>query len=1215
MEKQIRRAALWAFACLGSLPAAQAQSKLYPRLFDLQEVTLEAGVFKQAMERNDSLLLEYDVDRLLTPYFRQAGISAWEQAHPNFTNWGSGNFRLDGHVGGHYLSALALAYASTRDEQVRQRMKERMDYVVDRMAECQAVFDTNTDGLRGYIGGLPDNTVWTRLAKGDFAGYNANRGNVPLYTLHKIYAGLRDAWMYGGNEKARTCFLKLCDWGAELIDGLTDEQVQSLLDTEHGGINEMYADAYQMTGDERYLKAAKRYSHRVMVTNMQAANPTFLDNKHANTQVPKYIGFLRIAQQEGADGTAAGSADADTYRRAAETFWHEVVDHRTLALGGNSIGEHFLPANRCSEYISHPDGPESCNTNNMMKLTEDLFADRQDARYADFYEQAMLNHILSTQNPRTGGYVYFTSLRPQHYRMYSQVNQGMWCCVGTGMENHSKYGEFIYAHSPANDTLYVNLFTASTLDSPAFAVEQQTAFPYEEGTLITVRRDGEYTLAVRRPSWCRDGFGLTVNGTEADAGSLADGYACLRRTWKSGDRIAVRLPMKLEIVPCPNYTDYVAFRYGPVLLGAITGTENLVGQFAGEGRMDHAPSQGSQLSLTSAPMLIGNRADVADSVYAVDKARLHFKIRKGLYNNAAFADLVLQPFFTIHEARYMMYWNQLTREQWEAIRDEVEAEEQQAQRLNARTLDFVATGEQQSDAGHVLQGDFGKGAYDGEFYVDAQSGRWFSYQLATQGTRRGVSLQCRYHSADAGRVYTLYVNDRPLREIRLEARNVKGFYNVEYPLPEDMLLDAEGEVADSITVRFAATGSTPTPGIYYLRLLKDYRPAQPYRFVCRQWLSGDPARVNGVEYDDAANTVKVYGKPGNNNIALQYSKALNDSAYVAAGQNYLLVRGRALKTGGGTAYLWWLNGCNKGTQVAPAYTLEEGDETCFVWDIKASGLGDNLQGDSISVLSTHGAAVNTVFGLTSSADDHSAVLTDISFYSLTEMLVRYPALKDALKTNVLDENSDAQEVNRLYRNTVILKSFSDRGWTPACLPLTLASTRAKECFSEIKKYAGLTADGEGAVTLFFTDDQRIEKGELYLVKTFRPTDGLELLSTRADTETAPRSYTSAGVTVRGTYVREAAGRDAYLYGPEGFAANEEGAAAKGLGFYVQPAGGTSPAVTRVSVSFDPLPTGIRAARDTQTDAPAYTPDGLPVKPGQPLPQKIEISEGKKRVAR
>lgn len=962
-----------------------AQSKLYPHLFDLEEVTLTESMFKTALDLNNKTLLEYDVDRLLTPYFRQAGISGWEAQHPNFPNWGSGNFRLDGHVGGHYLSALALAYAATHEEAMKERMKERMEYVIDKMAQCQAVFDNNTEGLYGYVGGLPDNGVWTGLYRGDLTRYNQNRGNVPLYTIHKVFAGFRDAWLYAGNEKARECFLKMCDWGVNLISNLTDAQVQDVLNTEHGGINEMFADAYQMTGDERYLVAAQRYTHKMMVDNMQTVNTTFLDNKHANTQVPKYLGYERLAQQN-----QTGNA---RYHTAAENFWTDVVDNRTVALGGNSVNEHFVQRSNCHHHITMTDGPESCNTNNMLKLTEALFAGEANGKYADFYEMAMFNHILSTQHPETGGYVYFTSLRPQHYRMYSQVNQGMWCCVGTGMENHSKYGEFVYSRDVEKNTLYVNLFVASKLENETYALTQQTRFPYEQRSTITIDKAGEYTLAVRQPAWC-DGWSVAVNGVAQHA-EVVDGYALLKKSWEVGDVIEVSLPMQLNYLPCPGYDAYIALRYGPILLGAVTSTENLTGQHAGEGRMDHAPGQGAQLSLTSAPMLIGEREHVLDSIYMVDAEKLHFKIRPGLYNSNRWEGLTLQPFYTIHEARYMTYWQQLTAKEWEEIRLQVMAEEEALMRLNNRTLDYVATGEQQSDAGHVLQGTFGKGSYDGEFYVDAQSGQWFSYQLATQGVKENVSLMCRFHSADAGRVVTISVNGKKLITMTLETKSFTGHYNWEYPIDEEMLME-DGVLRDSITVRFTASGNTPAPGLYYLRLLKDYALAPHYSFVCTHWVSGDAARVNKVTYDDEANTITVYGKQGSNNIALQYATYNDGSTVISADRRYFTVCGRSLKRTSGSAYLWWLLGANHGTQVEPAYMLRtEGGNFLFVWDILESGLNDHF-GEGSFEMSSNGKAMNTVFGLTSSKSDGTAVISDINFYSRDSLVTLYPDMQKYL---------------------------------------------------------------------------------------------------------------------------------------------------------------------------------------------------------------------------
>ncbi len=955
-------------ACL-ALPA-KAQSMLYPHLFDLREVTLTEGPFQRAMNLNGDVLMQYDVNRLLTPFVRQAGIDAtWEQRYPNFPNWGSGSFRLDGHVGGHYLSALALAYAATGEE----RFHERMEYMLDVLERCQKAFDTNTQGLYGYIGGYPDNALWTTLYKGDMSVFNKSRGNVPFYVQHKVLAGLRDAYVYGKSERAREMFLKICDWSINVVAKFSDTDMQSILDTEHGGMNETLADAYLITKDVKYLNAAKRYSHKTMINGMQSLSTSFLDSKHANTQVPKYIGFERIAQM---DGTSS-------YRTAAWNFWKDVTQNRTVCIGGNSVDEHFLPAANCDRYITNPNGPESCNTNNMLKLTEDLFADQpKNAALGDFFEKAMFNHILSTQHPTTGGYVYFTALRPQHYRMYSQVNQGMWCCVGTGMENHSKYGEFVYAHR--GDTLFVNLFVASELNSEQFGLRQETRFPYEQHSRLTITKAGKFTLAVRRPKW---------------ATGKTSTYEFTTREWKAGDVVDIDLPMHLDYETCPNQSGYIALKYGPILLGAKTSTENLTGQFAGEGRMDHAPSLGAQLNLTSAPMLIGNRSTVLDSIYAIDTDSLKFGIRPGLLSSERWKDLVLQPFFTIHEARYMTYFQQLTAAEWDEIKDEVEAEEAAQMRLEERTLDFISTGEQQSDAGHARTGTFGTGTYNGEYYIDAQRGNWFQYELETKGVTDSVSLMVRYTGADKGRTCTISLNGETLREVSISGTPA-GFYNVEYPIPAQMLRHTDGTPIDTITVRFTASGTTPTPGVYYIRLLRDYEPMKRYSFVPRQWVIGDANRVNSVAYTDEE--IQVNGKVGNNNIALQMDLRYSDSTCVNPNQNLFLIRGRQLRLGTGMSYLWWFNGANHASQVAPTYTFHKtGNDNPYyvIWDISKSGLNDywTANDEDNIVISANGKAFINCFGLTAAANASGiAYINDINFYTAQEAVDHYPELSKTL---------------------------------------------------------------------------------------------------------------------------------------------------------------------------------------------------------------------------
>ena len=566
--KKLTIVTLFIISALG----VQAQSLLYPKHFDLQEVTLLEGPMKTAQDKNIELLMKYDVNRLLTPFVRQAGIAStsdkankyyqWLTKHPNFTNWGGDGFDLSGHVGGHYLTALALAYAASHDDSQRVRLKERMDYMIDVMKDCQDAYDKDTEGLYGFIGGQPINDSWKALYKGDLSKIRDNWGWVPFYCQHKILAGLRDAYVYGGSETAKEMFRKLADWSVNIVSKVSENDFQGFLGCEHGGMNETLLDAYQLFGDKKYLTAAKKFSHKEMINGMQSLNKTFLDGKHANTQVPKYIGFERIFEQD---------ATATTYRKAAENFWTDVAQNRTVCIGGNSVSEHFLAKNKSNSYIDHLDGPESCNSNNMLKLSE-MLADRTgDAKYVDFYEGTMWNHILSTQDPQTGGYVYFTTLRPQGYRIYSKVNQGMWCCVGTGMENHSKYGHFIYTHDGA-ETLYVNLFTPSRLESNDFIVTQETNFPSSNTVELTIGKAGHYTIAFRHPEWAGANFGWSVNGEkvnhETEQGKAY--YIKETRNWVEGDKIIIDLDMQLRYEECPNYGDYIAFKFGPILLAAQT---------------------------------------------------------------------------------------------------------------------------------------------------------------------------------------------------------------------------------------------------------------------------------------------------------------------------------------------------------------------------------------------------------------------------------------------------------------------------------------------------------------------------------------------------------------------------------------------------------------------------------------------------------------------
>ena len=817
---------------LATMQQANAQSELYPKHFDLEEVTLLDGPMKTAMDLNIQMLLQYDVDRLLTPYVRQSGLAdtqdatspyyQWLTKHPNFKNWGGdAGFDLSGHVGGHYLSALALAYAACHDAQMQKVLKERMDYMLKVMKDCQDQYDNNKDGLYGFIGGQPINDSWKALYQGDLSKIQKNWGWVPFYCQHKILAGLRDAYLYGNSKEAKEMFRKLSDWSTNLIAKVDDQAFEGFLNCEHGGMNESLLDAYQLFGDAKYLAAAKKYTHKAMLNGMQTLNPAFLDGKHANTQVPKFIGMERIGEMDGA---------AANYITAAENFWKDVATNRTVCIGGNSVNEHFLAAANGNRYIDQPDGPESCNTNNMMKFSEMLFDRTSDAKYVDFFEQAMWNHILSTQDPKTGGYVYFTTLRPQGYRIYSEPNKGMWCCVGTGMENHSKYGHFIYTHD-GKKTLYVNLFTPSKLVSKNFVVTQETQFPFSNTTTLTIGKSGRYTLALRHPAWAAKGFAVAVNGSPIDitAKKGEASYVNIDRKWKKGDKVTITLPMELRYEECPNYSDYIAFKYGPILLGANTtnGSEQLRNVYGGEGRMDHSPGvMGSQKNLMSAPLILGTRSDVLGRIKTQDSSKLKFTIdvsRPGV-DTYKWTTLTLQPFYQIHHDRYMCYWYQQTPENF--AKSDMAQSEAAIEALKNRTIDFVAPGEQQSEAGHEYNysSDSGKGSHNGESYRDAKAGGYVQFSLFNKdAVTDSLAIMCRFTTDDRGRTATLTLDGTKLADITIPGRvrnSENGFYNIEFPIPAELMKDSKGKIKTSYKVRLSATGSTPNPGLYYLRLVK-----------------------------------------------------------------------------------------------------------------------------------------------------------------------------------------------------------------------------------------------------------------------------------------------------------------------------------------------------------------------------------------------------------
>ncbi|WZL88152.1 glycoside hydrolase family 127 protein [Salinimicrobium sp. 3283s] len=775
-------------------PNVWAQSKSDIKFFKLQDVELGEGPFKQAMLTDLNYILELEPDKLLAPFLREAGL---EPKTTSYTNWE--NSGLDGHIGGHYLTALAQMYASAGSEEAY----ERLEYMLAELKRAQDAYGT------GYIGGVPGSKeLWAEIRSGELkpASFSLNNRWVPLYNIHKTYAGLLDAYQHTGNPLAKEMLIDFTDWMIDLTANLSNEQIQSLLISEHGGLNEVFADVAKLTGEEKYLELARQFSQKALLDPLSQENDV-LNGMHANTQIPKVIGFETVA---------AISGDED-YHEAAKYFWENVVEERSVAIGGNSVREHFHPTTDFASMITDVQGPETCNTYNMLKLSKKLFQAEGLEKYLDYYEEGLYNHILSSQHPEKGGFVYFTPMRPGHYRVYSQPETSFWCCVGSGIENHGKYNEFIYAYS--ENELYVNLFIPSTLnwEEKDFSLTQRTNFPEEESTsfLIETKDPKELNLKIRYPRWISQGeFNVEVNGKPFEVNTTSGNYFSIKRKWKDGDRVDVKLPMHLTSERLPDGSDYKALKYGPIVLAAKTGDQDMDGLFADDSRGGHIAA-GEIIPLSEVPYFISDETEKVETlVKKVPGKKLTFSASEVLYPNQ-FKDLEFIPFYKLHDSRYAIYLPLETTEGVEKIRKELEKKEEEEKMLAALTIDRVAPGEQQPEADHFIESQNSNiGTHRDRHWRDAEG--WFSYNLVDK-EKQARKLRITYFGGDEGRNFKIFINDELISEESFYGLEGNRFFEKDYKLPAGVVKNSDG----ILKLRFEAVPGSRTAGIYDVRLLKD----------------------------------------------------------------------------------------------------------------------------------------------------------------------------------------------------------------------------------------------------------------------------------------------------------------------------------------------------------------------------------------------------------
>ncbi|HEX8031346.1 MAG TPA: beta-L-arabinofuranosidase domain-containing protein, partial [Vicinamibacterales bacterium] len=687
------------------------------RPLPLTAVRLTGGPLKKAQDLDAAYLLALDPDRMLAFYRKRAGLPVKADG---YTGWDADGRQLTGHIAGHHLSAVSLMFAATGDA----RFKQRADYLVAGIKECQ---DANGDGFAGALPGVKE--AFADVSKGNIKAANFDLNGLwsPWYTLHKTFAGLRDAYRHTGNQAALDIGVKFGAWAEKYLAPMDDATIQRMLACEFGGMNEMMADLFADTGDRKWLDLSYKFEHKAVLDPLKR-NEDPLSSLHGNTQVPKLIGSAsRYAY--------AGSKDDLT---AATVFWDRVVNHHTFATGGHGKDEYFREPDKLGN-ITEGRTAETCNVYNMLKLTRKLFALQPDIRYAEFHERALFNHILGSMDTDDGATCYMVPVGSGVRREYADMHRSFTCCVGTGMESHALHGLGLYYES--GDKLYVNVYAPSTAQWEAVGVKLTMATAFPEGDSATLTLDAKapkaFTLALRRPSWAGAGFAVRVNGQAVSTLPAPGNYVEISRTWKSGDEIALVMPKVLRLDRLADNRRKAAVLWGPLVLAGDLG--------AAPRTRDDGDGDGVRAAAPDPVVLVTDRP--------VDEWLTPVSGQPGIFRAKGVArtvsgqspiDVEFSPFFSMHRRTYAAYWDLLTPAELESRARELSAEKERARALAAATVVSVPIGEREAEKKFNPQG-----VETSVIRTDGRSGRraiqWFSYDLPLSGTSN-MAIVATYNS-------------------------------------------------------------------------------------------------------------------------------------------------------------------------------------------------------------------------------------------------------------------------------------------------------------------------------------------------------------------------------------------------------------------------------------------------------------------------------------
>ncbi|WP_438495936.1 beta-L-arabinofuranosidase domain-containing protein [Paenibacillus sp. IHBB 3054] len=725
--------------------------------FRMDQVSITDPYFMNAFAKEIQYLKSYDSDRLLAGFRENKGLAPKADKYPGWENT-----EIRGHTLGHYLAALAQAYQSTKDDEIGLRLK----YIVSELALCQL----ESGYLSAFSEQLFDNVE------------NKQPAWVPWYTMHKIISGLTAVYSATGNETAYAVVTKLGEWVYRRTSSWSPEIQQIVLSVEYGGMNDCLYELYKITGDEHHLNAAHQFDELTLFTPVREGKD-ILKGKHANTTIPKFLGAL--------NRYLALGASEQFYLEAAAQFWEMVVHHHSYISGGNSEWEHFGDPDMLDRERSNFTA-ETCNSYNMLKLSRELFKITGDVKYADFYENTFLNAIVSSQHPHTGMTMYFQPMATGYFKVYSSPFEHFWCCTGTGMESFTKLNDSIYFHNYGS--IYVNQYLSSTLLSEEHGLKltQTAALPYSDTVQFTVQtlqnKDASLSLKLRLPDWIAGEPGLSLNGQSVSF-VTEEGYAVLDRVWADGDILKLKVPMKLNYFNLPDAQHVVAFKYGPVVLSAALGQDDM-----------SQSATGVAVSVPTRNMLV---KDFITTVNASPEEWLngfadHFETLK---DGLAFAlrgtdednRLVFTPHYKQHSERYGIYWRLV-----EADSAELQAHILQAklhQSVQDATIDSLPVGNDQYELEHGIQGENTSVAtWDGYNIRKSENNGWFSYRLKVMPQTDNY-LSVTYFSGSNGKEIAIYVDGELLASETLHTDKPRSFYNKRYLIPAASVQDkTEAEI-------------------------------------------------------------------------------------------------------------------------------------------------------------------------------------------------------------------------------------------------------------------------------------------------------------------------------------------------------------------------------------------------------------------------------------